>query len=459
MNSVYNINIERAVLSSILFNPEEFEDIAEILKSKDFYLPAHKKIFEVMTQLSNEEIPIDEEFIRPRITAKEVDDSILIEILSANPIANSKAYANQIKDASIKRDLATLATTIKKVAIEDDISAAVALETIEDEFSKISLIDNSSSNKNLSEQMREFDENFNNLQNKPIGLEVGMKQFKNKLIFEPGDLVVIAARPSMGKTSLLLKFMNYWIKNDIGVLFDSLEMPSQKIIRRIIATMNQENLSDLKKGVVKDIAKYRETFNFLSNTKNLILHDKSYVPISYLRAKARKILKKNPHIKVWAIDHLKYIKSKGENRAFEVSAITKEMKAIAKEFGIVVIALSQLRRIDDKATKFRPQLTDLRESGSVEEDADIVIFPHRESYYDRTTKNKKEEPIHDADLIVAKCRDGEPFTVTCQFNGPTTSFGDFVSISYTNESGNNISQNEIIDHKEVNFDGIQILMD
>ncbi|MBD3830595.1 MAG: replicative DNA helicase, partial [Arcobacter sp.] len=116
MNSVYNINIERAVLSSILFNPEEFEDIAEILKSKDFYLPAHKKIFEVMTQLSNEEIPIDEEFIRPRITAKEVDDSILIEILSANPIANSKAYANQIKDASIKRDLATLATTIKKVA-------------------------------------------------------------------------------------------------------------------------------------------------------------------------------------------------------------------------------------------------------------------------------------------------------------------------------------------------------
>ncbi|MFY9088941.1 DnaB-like helicase C-terminal domain-containing protein [Arcobacter aquimarinus] len=459
MNSIHSINIERVVLSSILFNPEEFEDIAEILKSKDFYLPAHKKIFEVMTQLSNEEIPIDEEFIRPRITAKEVDDSILIEILSANPIANSKAYATQIKDASIKRDLVALATTIKKVAIEDDISAAVALETIEDEFSKISLIDNSSSNKNLSEQMREFDENFNNLQNKPIGLEVGMKQFKNKLIFEPGDLVVIAARPSMGKTSLLLKFMNYWIKNDIGVLFDSLEMPSQKIIRRIIAAMNQENLSDLKKGVVKDIAKYRETFDFLSNTKNLILHDKSYVPISYLRAKARKILKKNPHIKVWAIDHLKYIKSKGENRALEVSTITKEMKAIAKEFGIVVIALSQLRRIDDKATKFRPQLTDLRESGSVEEDADIVIFPHRESYYDRTTKNKKEEPIHDADLIVAKCRDGEPFTVTCQFNGPTTSFGDFVSISYTNESGNNISQNEIIDQKETNFDGLQIFMD
>lgn len=458
MDSVYCVNIERAVLSSILFNPEEFEDIAEILKSKDFYLPAHKKIFEVMTQLSNEEIPIDEEFIRPRITAKEVDDSILIEILSANPIANSKAYANQIKDASIKRDLATLATTIKKVAIEDDISAAVALETIEDEFSKISLIDNSSSNKNLSEQMREFDENFNNLQNKPIGLEVGMKQFKNKLIFEPGDLVVIAARPSMGKTSLLLKFMNYWIKNDIGVLFDSLEMPSQKIIRRIIATMNQENLSDLKKGVVKDIAKYRETFNFLSNTKNLILHDKSYVPISYLRAKARKILKKNPHIKVWAIDHLKYIKSKGENRAFEVSAITKEMKAIAKEFGIVVIALSQLRRIDDKATKFRPQLTDLRESGSVEEDADIVIFPHRESYYDRTTKNKKEEPIHDADLIVAKCRDGEPFTVTCQFNGPTTSFGDFVSISYTNDSGENIQDSQDVNGSKVDFEAVTILM-
>lgn len=458
MDSLHCVNIERAVLSSILFNPEEFEEISEILKSKDFYLPAHQKIFEVMTQLSNEEIPIDEEFIRPRVKAKEVDDSILLEVLSSNPITNSKAYAIQIKDESIKRDLSSLATTIKKVVYEQDITATAALEIIDDEFSKISLFDNSSSNKHLSEQMREFQEIFETLQNKPIGIEVGMKQFKNKLVFEPGDLVVIAARPSMGKTSLLLKFMNYWIKNDIGVLFDSLEMPSQKIIRRLIATMNQENLSDLKKGFVKDIAKYRETFNFLSSTRNLILHDKSYVPISYLRAKARKILKKNPHIKVWAIDHLKYVKSKGNNRALEVSEIMKEMKAIAKEFGIVVVALSQLRRIDDKATKFRPQLTDLRDSGSIEEDADIVIFPHRESYYNRTTKNKKEEPIHDAELIVAKSRDGEPFIVTCQFNGPTTSFGDFVSISYTNDSGENIQDSQNIDGFKIDFEAASILM-
>lgn len=306
--------------------------------------------------------------------------------------------------------------------------------------------------------MKEFGDIFATLRNEPIGIETGIRQFKNKLIFEPGDLVIIAARPSMGKTSLLLKCINYWIQNNVGVLFDSLEMPSQKIIRRFIAIRNQEKLSDLKRGVVQNIERYRETFNFLSNTKNFILHDKSYVPISYLRAKARKILKKNPHIKVWAVDHLKYIKSKGENRALEVSEITKEMKAIAKEFGIVVIALSQLRRIDDKATKFRPQLTDLRDSGSIEEDADIVIFPHRESYYDRTSKNKKEEPIHDADLIVAKNRDGEPFTVTCQFNGPTTSFGDFVNISYTNEKGENIKELENIDNSKVEFNAMSILM-
>ncbi|WP_151950337.1 DnaB-like helicase C-terminal domain-containing protein [Aliarcobacter butzleri] len=458
MDSILFINIERSVLSSIFFNPEEFEEISEILKSKDFYLPAHKKIFEIMTQLYNEEMPIDEQFIRQRISSKEVDDSILIEILSCNPISNSKAYAIQIKDYSVKRELLTLATTIKKVVYEDNISTETAIETIDDEFTRINLINSSSSYKTLTEQMKEFGDIFATLRNEPIGIETGIRQFKNKLIFEPGDLVIIAARPSMGKTSLLLKCINYWIQNNVGVLFDSLEMPSQKIIRRFIAIRNQEKLSDLKRGVVQNIERYRETFNFLSNTKNFILHDKSYVPISYLRAKARKILKKNPHIKVWAVDHLKYIKSKGENRALEVSEITKEMKAIAKEFGIVVIALSQLRRIDDKATKFRPQLTDLRDSGSIEEDADIVIFPHRESYYDRTSKNKKEEPIHDADLIVAKNRDGEPFTVTCQFNGPTTSFGDFVNISYTNEKGENIKELENIDNSKVEFNAMSILM-
>ncbi len=114
MDSVYSINIERAVLSSILFNPDEIEEILSMLKPKDFYLPAHQKIFEVMSNLYRDDMPVDEDFIRKKISTKDVDDSILIEILSANPITNTIAYVKEIKDGSVKRELASLATTNKK---------------------------------------------------------------------------------------------------------------------------------------------------------------------------------------------------------------------------------------------------------------------------------------------------------------------------------------------------------
>jgi replicative DNA helicase len=456
MNSVYSINIERTVLSSILFNQEEMEDIINVLKPSDFYLPAHQIVYEVMTRLYYEEMPIDEEFIIKRLSTKEVDESILLEIMATNPITNTVGYVKEIKDSALKRELVSVATMIKKVCIEDDISAADAFETIQDEFYKIADNDNSVEFKELNLIVKDFADKFKILSQdkKPIGIRTGIRQFGDNLIFEPGDLVIIAARPSMGKTSLLLTMIKNWIKNDIGVIFDSLEMPNEKIMRRLMATINQESLTDLKRGVVKDLSKYHETLKFLSNTKNLILHDKSYVPISYLKTKVKKVLRKNPHIKVWAIDHLKYIKSKGINRALEVSEITKEMKSIAKEFGLVVVALSQLRRLDDKSTVFRPQLTDLRDSGAIEEDADIIIFPHRESYYKRTSKNEKETPINDAELIVGKNRDGESNTIKLQFNGPTNTFGDFYEVSYTNQSGDISSETEIIDDG-----GMSIIMD
>ncbi len=444
MNSVYIINIERAVLSSILFSPNLMDDFVNILSPVDFYLPAHNIIYDTMLKLYHQETPIDEEFIRQRLDKKDVDDSVFIEILSANPISDTSAYVKEIIDLSTKRKLVNLATTIKKLTIEEEVKADDAIDTIQSELDTIAANKIKDEFKPLSQEVLEFEETFKELsQNKtPIGIQTGIKQFENRLIFEPADLVVVGARPSMGKTSKLLTMIKYWIYNDIGVLFDSLEMPTQKILRRMVANINQESLNDLKKGYVKDLDKYNKTMHFLKTTKNLIVHDKSYVPISYLKAKAKNILRKNPHIKVWCIDHLKYVKSKGINRALEVSEITKELKAIAKEFGIVVILLSQLRRLDNKATMFRPQLTDLRDSGAVEEDADIIIFPHRESYYKRTMKNQKEEPVNDAELIVAKNRDGESFTVKTQFNGPTNTFGDFIQVSYTNDSGDIVNETE-----------------
>lgn len=204
MDSVYSINIERAVLSSIFFNPEELEDILGVLKPKDFYLPAHKKIFEVMMKLHDEGMPIDEDFIRNKVNSKDVDDSILLEILSANPITNTIAYVKEIKDASVKRELASLATTIKKVAIEDEVSANEALDTIQGELYKISTDSATTELKDMQSVTNStlaYIEKMKKLGNKHlIGETTGFDALDRRTTgFNEGDLVIIAARPAMGK--------------------------------------------------------------------------------------------------------------------------------------------------------------------------------------------------------------------------------------------------------------------
>ena len=432
MDSIYSINIERAVLSAILFDYELMEDAKTVLKAQDFYLPAHKVVYDVMMKLYDAGLPIDEEFIRKRCNPKEVDDSIFIELLSANPITNVSAYLKEIKDGSIKRELCTLATTIKKATLEEGMSADDALIKVGQEYDRI--CDDGSSNdlKTMAQEVLEFEESFSNIQDKPTGFPTGFSALDRAgVIYEPGDLVIIAARPSIGKTSLVETMIEEYVnKHNIGVLFDSLEMPTQKIIRDLIAVFNEESKSDLKRGVVKDIKKYKETLYKLKTTPNLIIHDKSYVPIEYLRAKARKIFRKNPHIKIWFIDHFKYISSTGRDRAYEVGVMTKILKSVAKEFGIVVVALSQMTRPKEKATSYRPTIQDLRESGSLEEDADIILLPHREDYYKRSEKNYYEKPITDGEIIIGKYRSGESKIVRTQFNAPIGKWGVFPIVEY-----------------------------
>ena len=231
MDSVYSINIERAVLSSILFNPEEIEDVLGLIKHKDFYLPAHQKIFHVMEQLHTADMPIDEEFIRKRIDAKDVDDSILIEILSANPITNTLAYVKEIKDGAVKRELANLATIIKKVAIEDDILASEAVNTIQNELYKITTDSASSELKDMADVTAEtldYIHRMKKLGNKYlIGQTTGFFELDKKTTgFNEGDLIIIAARPAMGKTALVLNMALKNVEANKGVIFFSLEMPA-----------------------------------------------------------------------------------------------------------------------------------------------------------------------------------------------------------------------------------------
>jgi len=448
MDSVYSINIERAVLSSILFNPEELEDVLGVLKAKDFYLPAHQKIFDVMIKLHNDDMPIDEEFIRKRINAKDVDDSILIEILSANPITNTLAYVKEIKDGSVKRELATLATTIKKVALEEEVSGNEALDTVQGELYKISTDSATSELKNMQEITGDtltYIEKMKKLGNKHlIGETTGFEDLDRKTTgFNEGDLIIIAARPAMGKTALVLNMALKNVEAQKGVIFFSLEMPAEQLMLRMLAAKTSIPLQNLRKGDMSDNewSQLSGAFEDL-NTKKLFVDDGGSININQLRARVRKLAQnEDNNISLVIIDYLQLMQGTGgKDRHQEVSEISRGLKMLAREMKIPIIALSQLNRGVESRPDKRPMLSDLRESGAIEQDADIIMFVYRDDVYkerdearkEKEAKDKGEEykssfvnkPVEEAEIIIGKQRNGPIGTVKLDFQKALTRFVD-----------------------------------
>lgn len=449
MDSVYSINIERAVLSSILFNPEELEEILGILKPKDFYLPAHQKIYEVMVTLHDDDMPIDEEFIRKRLDKKEVDDSILIEILSANPITNTSAYVREIKDGSVKRELASLATTIKKVAIEDEIPANDALDTIQGELYKISTDSATSELKDMEDITSDtlsYIKKMKELGNKHlIGETTGFEALDRRTTgFNEGDLVIIAARPAMGKTALVLNMALANVEASKGVIFFSLEMPAEQLMLRMLSAKTSIPLQNLRKGDMDDQQWTNLTSAFEDlNTKKLFVDDGGSVNINQLRARVRKLAQNEANnISLVVIDYLQLMQGTGQNkdRHQEVSDISRGLKMLAREMKIPIVALSQLNRGLENRPDKRPMLSDLRESGAIEQDADIIMFVYRDDVYkerdearkEKEAKDKGEEykstfvnkPVEEAEIIIGKQRNGPIGTVKLDFHKQYTRFAN-----------------------------------
>ncbi|MGJ0357985.1 replicative DNA helicase [Aliarcobacter cryaerophilus] len=448
MDSIYSINIERAVLSSIFFNPEELEDVLGVLKPKDFYLPAHKAIFEAIVKLHSEDMPIDEDFVRNRVDKKDVNDGVLLEILSANPITNTAAYVKEIKDASVKRELATLATTIKKVAIEDEISANEALDTIQGELYKISTNSATSELKDMqtvTSDTLSYIEKMKKLGNRYlIGQTTGFEALDKKTTgFNEGDLVIIAARPAMGKTALVLNMALKNVEQKKGVIFFSLEMPAEQLMLRMLAAKTSIPLQNLRKGDMDD-----KEWSILSaafddlNSKKLFVDDGGSININQLRARVRKLAQiQENNISLVIIDYLQLMQGLGnKDRHQEVSDISRGLKMLARELKIPIVALSQLNRGLESRPDKRPMLSDLRESGAIEQDADIIMFVYRDDVYKQRDEARKEKeakdkgedykskfidkPIEEAEIIIGKQRNGPIGTVKLDFHKALTKFID-----------------------------------
>ena len=450
MDNIYSLNIERAVLSSILFDHDIIEDILGILKPADFYLPAHQKVFEVMEILNHADMPIDEDFIRKRVDSNEVSDSVLIEILSANPISNTMAYVKEIKDGAVKRELSTLATEIKKLTIEDNITALEAVDSIQNQLYNITMDSASSDLKNMQTIIDSTREHIRAMQDRGVsyltGQTTGFYALDKKTTgFNPGDLIIIAARPAMGKTSIVLNTALQNLEKGDGVIFFSLEMPETQLMIRLISAKTEIPLQNVRKGELdpNQAAKVEQAFQDLS-TKKLFVDDSGNVNINQLRARSRKIAQNSANnIKIIIVDYLQLMGGTGgTDRRLTVDEISRGLKLLAREMEVPIIALSQLNRGLESRPDKRPMLSDIRESGAIEQDADIIMFVYRDDIYKERDEQRKEKesldkgenppyksafidkPIEEAEIIVGKQRNGSIGTVKLDFHKELTKFID-----------------------------------
>lgn len=453
MSQQINIsNIEKMVLSSIIFDLDNFYYANKVLKPGDFYVPVYQKVFEAMKTLEDQELPLDEEFI---IQVSKISQDIVADIMLSNPISDIKAYVGKIKDSSVKRELLKLTTTIKKIVDDENINSAETLQKVEDELFKISNSSNILKNRTTNEIFESFKLKHKKAQNSELEtIKTGISSLDNLIGgFEKGSYIIIGARPSMGKTSLATQIMLNALSQNKGVLFYSLEMSGEDIILKTIAQKNQENITDLKKGLVKDFKAFNETLNYLQNNKNIYINDE-LMSFNQLKSDILKVRrerdKKNLTTDLVIIDHLGYIKLNHKlQKHDEIADGSKMIKSLAKTLNITFVVLTQINRnVTDRRTKDnknRPQLSDIRSSGSIEEDCDIAIFPHRESYYNRSNKGFKEDDVNFAELLVLKNRTGKTGIVTCQFKSSTNSFGYFPIIETVYQETNRYKNDESYD--------------
>jgi replicative DNA helicase len=448
--NLYNLDIERGILSAIIFDGKVYEDVAALLKPKDFYLPFHQNLFEAMEELYHKDMPIDEVFLRDLLTKKnKFDEEAFLEVLGTAPIEAVEIYAKEIKDLSLKRELIHLSTEIKKIVLEEDKRAVEEVEEIQSKLFTIATSnlsgDFKDSNKIINETIDYIKKQISK-QNKIVtGLDTGFVELNRMTSgFNEGDLIIIAARPSMGKTAFALNLALNVLKNDKGVAIFSLEMPAEQLMLRMLSAASKIPLQDLRRGNLNDEewTKLTEVSDYISE-KPLYVDDEGSVNIHTIRAKLRKLKAQNPNISLAIIDYLQLINSDIRERHLAIAEISRSLKLLARELQIPIIALSQLNRALESRPNKRPMLSDLRESGAIEQDADIIMFIYRDDVYkaleakqkqkEALEKGKaveidfKEKEVEDAEIIIGKQRNGPTGTVEMLFHKKYTLFTDKVS--------------------------------
>ena len=429
-----NIDAEQAVLGAMLIKKEAIAEVSQLLRPEDFYRDAHKIIYEAMLTLFNRNEPADIVTVTNYLNNESQLDKVggiafVTALANAVPTAANVIYhANIVREKADLRHLINTATDIAGMAYEAADDVADVIDKSEKMIMEVANRQNVSAFTPMKDIVIETFDKINLLYESKGGLTGIPSGFRDLDALTSGlqasDLILVAARPSMGKTAFTLNIAaNVALKSKKTVAFFSLEMSKQQLVQRMLCSEGGIDSQKLKNGDLsnEDWDKLVRTADRVSSAP-LYIDDTAGITVMELRSKARR-LKAEHGLDLIIIDYLQLMQGRGrgggDNRQQEISEISRSLKAVARELNVPVIALSQLSRSVESRQIKRPMLSDLRESGSLEQDADIVMFLYREDYYDPETANKNI-----TEVIVAKHRNGPVDTIRMFFTKQFTRFND-----------------------------------
>ena len=436
----HSIDAEQSVLGGLMLDNRAWDIIADRVSEEDFYRQDHRLIFRSIAELAEDSKPLDwitlSEWLKQRSELENAGGTSYLGTLAKDTpsAANIKAYADIVREKSVLRQLISVGTDISALAFDSgDRDSRSLLDEAEQRVFKIAEQGaRQQAFKPIKQLLKDSLDQIQRLaetEGTITGTATGYADLDEKTSgLNAGDLVIVAGRPAMGKTTFSMNIGEHVALNGLPVVIFSMEMPAEQLVLRMFASNGRVPLSDIRTGKIRDedwprVAMAVKAF---SKTK-IFIDDTAGQSPTEIRAKTRRLTREHGQLGVIIIDYLQLMQtgSQSDNRAAEISEISRSLKGLAKELKCPVIALSQLNRSLEQRPNKRPIMSDLRESGAIEQDADIIIFVYRDEVYDEDSPDKGQ-----AEIIIGKQRNGPIGTVRLTFHGKYTRFDNFAPDVY-----------------------------
>lgn len=439
----HSMEAEQCVIGSMLIDPESWDKVTELVTDSDFYNRSHQLIFKEIIKLLSDSKPIDlitvsESLEQNNLINEAGGFAYLGELAKNTPSsANVVSYAQIIRERAITRELIGVAHEIAEFGYNPEgKNSADILDLAESKVFDIAekRMKKSDGPQNIENVLGKTIDRLEALvqNNKDVtGVTTGFHDLDKKTSgLQPSDLIIVAARPSMGKTTFAMNLVeNAMMTEEKPVLVFSLEMPSEQIMMRMLASLSRVDQTKIRTALLEDEdwARISNTMGHLKDKQNIFVDDSSGLTPMDVRSRARKLAREHGGLSLIMIDYLQLMRvpSLSDNRTLEIAEISRSLKALAKELEVPVIALSQLNRTLEQRADKRPVNSDLRESGSIEQDADLIMFIYRDEVYHENSEDKGV-----AEIIIGKQRNGPIGTCRLTFQGHFSRFDNYAGPSF-----------------------------